>query len=97
VYFRVERNQKGDLNFTQWWDVLSHSRLPETRRKSFATTIRWYLSFCKRGGERVNVRTAREFMDWAIVKKNPNPALIEEWKEAIRWFFSEAKNHGQNG
>ncbi|HIG28483.1 MAG TPA: hypothetical protein EYQ50_12065 [Verrucomicrobiales bacterium] len=54
-------------------------------------TLRWYLSFCKRSNIRVNVYSAREFIDWVVKEKDPTAHSLEEWKEAIRWFFREAK------
>ena len=54
-----------DLQFPEWTEVLNHSGLAFQTKNSIAATVRWYLSFCKRAKSRVNVRTAREFIQWA--------------------------------
>jgi len=79
------------FDFSLWPERLAQAALPERSKNSFAITIRWYLSFCRRGRASVTVQSARDFIAWAESEKKPQPWQIEEWKEAIRWFFREAK------
>jgi hypothetical protein len=37
------------------------------------------------------VQSARDFIAWATAQKQPQPWQVEDWKEAIRWFFRTAK------
>ncbi len=81
----------NEIRFVAWAQVLAQSQLPERQRRSWEITLRWYLSFCRRGRASVTVQSARDFIAWAQSEKNPQPWQIEEWKEAINWFFREAK------
>jgi hypothetical protein len=79
------------FDFSLWPERLAQAALPERNKHSFAITIRWYLSFCRRGRVGVTVQSARDFIAWAQAEKQAQPWQIEEWKEAINWFFREAK------
>ena len=78
------------IHFPEWPQVLAQGQLPDHLQHSFEITIRWYLSFCRRGRAEVTVQSARDFMAWAIQEKHPQEWQVEEWKEAIRWFFRAA-------
>jgi hypothetical protein len=79
------------LNFPDWREALANFQLPEQRRNSFAITIGWFLSFCRRGRGAVTVQSAREFIDGAGQQKKPQPWQLEPWKASRNWFFREAK------
>ena len=79
------------IEFPDWAEVLSHAALSQRAKHSFEITIRWYLSFCRRARAEVTVQSARDFVAWAVEEKHPQPWQVEEWKEAIRWFFLAAK------
>ena len=79
------------IHFPEWPSVLAQADLPNPAKHSFAITIRWYLSFCQRGRAEVSFHSARDFLAWALQEKQPQPWQVEEWKEAIRWFFRAAK------
>jgi len=83
-----------EIRFTDWEEVLQGSRLPERQKQSWSITIRWFLSFCRRGRAPVHVQSARDFIEWAIREKQPEPWKLERWKEAIRWFFRQAQVQG---
>ena len=59
------------IDFPQCWEVLTQAQLPARLKHSFQITIRWYLSFCKRGRAAVTVQSARDFIDWAAQQKHP--------------------------
>jgi integron integrase len=42
----------------------------------------------------VNVASARDFIAWAQGEKKAQGWQVEEWKEALNWFFREAKRAG---
>ena len=79
------------IRFASWAEVLVESQLPEREKQSWEITLRWYLSFCRRGRVEVTVQSARDFIAWAQQEKQAQPWQVEGWKEAIRWFFREAK------
>ena len=84
-------NAMRRIEFPDWGAVLWQSELSPRAKHSFEITVRWYLSFCRRARAEVTVQSARHFIAWAVEEKHPQPWQIEEWKEAIRWFFLAAK------
>jgi hypothetical protein len=84
-----------EIRFEDWEEVLAQSQLPERQKGSWTITLRWYLSFCRRGRAGVTVQSARDFVAWAQEQKQAQPWQVERWKEAINWFFREAKAHLQ--
>jgi integron integrase len=80
-----------NVDFPEWPQRLAQAPLSDRQRSSHAITLRWYLSFCRRSRSGVNFQSARDFMAWAQAEKHPQPWQVEAWREAIRWFFREAK------
>jgi len=83
-----------EIDFPGWPERLAQAALPDRQKQSFAATLRWYLSFCRRSRGGVNVQSARDFIGWAEQTKQPEPWKLERWREAIRWFFREAQAAG---
>jgi len=83
------------IHFPRWAEVLAESDLPEAKRESFTVTIRWYLGWCGRHATGCTVDSARRFVDWAAAEKNANDWMVERWRDAIRWFFIQAKVQAQ--
>ena len=82
-----------EIRFEDWEGVLAQSQLPERQKGSWTITLRWYLSFCRRGRAGVTVQSARDFVAWAQEQKQAQAWQVAGWKEALNWFFREAKNH----
>lgn len=86
---------KGKFNsrvqFHNWEDVLGESNLPAHRKASWGITIRWYLSWAKRARVPIDFNSARDFIAQVEVEKHPSPHRLEQWKDALRWFFREAR------
>ena len=82
-----------EVQFGEWRNALRRSQFSARQKQSFEITLRWYLGFCRRGRAEVTVQSARDFIDWAQGEKTPQPWQIEQWKEALNWFFSQAKQH----
>ena len=51
-----------EIRFPQWAEVLARANVLERQRRSWTITIRWYLSFCRRGRASVTVESARDFI-----------------------------------
>jgi hypothetical protein len=79
------------LDVSQWEQWLAQSPLVERQKRSFGITVRWYLSFCRRGRSEVPHQSARDFIEWARKEKRPQEWQVEGWKGAIRWLFRAAK------
>jgi hypothetical protein len=90
---------QGEVNarfqFPEWEQPLSQSGLPTHRQESMAITLRWYLSWAKRARVPVKFDSARDFIAQVEVDKRPSPHRLEQWKEALRWFFREGKRRSQ--
>jgi integrase len=84
------------LHFPDWEEVLEQGELPRRLKISFRITIRWYLSFCRRARAEVHFESARDFIAWAAGEKRPTDWQLEQWKEALRWFFRTARK-AENG
>jgi integron integrase len=82
------------FQFSEWDQALSQSSLPAYRQESMAITIRWYLSWAKRARVAVNFDSARDFIAQVELEKGPSAHRLEQWKEALRWFFREGKRCG---
>ncbi len=76
--------------FKNWTSALQRSGLPVRRQQSYTITIRWYLGYLASRREAASVTSAREFMQMAVASKQPHGWLEECWKDALRWFFSNA-------
>ncbi len=79
------------VHFPDWPAVLAESDLPPKVRARYGIVLRWYLSFCRRSRVSADFESARAFVDWAVREKNARPQLAEQWREAIRWFFQQAR------
>jgi integron integrase len=79
------------IQFADWAEVLARSTRPDKQKHSWEITLRWYLSFCRRGRAEVTVQSAREFIAWAQAEKQAQEWQVEGWKEALNWFFRAAK------
>ena len=84
------------LHFHEWPQALEQSGFPAHRKEAMAITIRWYLSWTKRARVPVDFDSARDFMAQVELEKNPSAHRLEQWKEAIRWFFREGKRLTQS-
>jgi integron integrase len=80
-----------ETHFPDWPAHLAQAPLTDRQQHSFAITIRWYLGFCRRGRGGVNHQSARDFIAWVQQTKQPQSWRLEQWKEALRWFFRSAK------
>lgn len=79
------------ISFPDWETRLESSEIPYGEKKSFAITIRWYLSYCQQQQHFVDFSSARSFINKAIQSKpQTSEWVIERWKEGIRWLFRNA-------
>jgi integron integrase len=92
-----EQKQSGEgLHFPGWHGMLDTIRHPGVR-KSTEITIRWYLSWLKRHGRIASVETACDFLEEQQREKHPEDWAFQSWKNALRWFVSEARKQQARG
>ncbi len=68
-----------ELHFENWRHALAKLKVPERQRTSYQITIGWFLSFCRRGRAHVTHASARDFIEWAMAEKKPQPWQLEQW------------------
>jgi len=85
------------VHFPRWLEILSISDFDDKTIENYKVTIRWYLGWCRKSGLGCTVSSAQNFVDWARREKAANDWMIERWKEAIRWFFVNAKAQLEGG
>lgn len=76
--------------FTHWETVLRNSGFHCSKIQSHTITIRWYLGWLKRRGEKATCGNARRFVAELIRERSPEDWMAERWRQALRWFFVNA-------
>ena len=79
------------VSFPAWSEELNRLRLPELRRTAYRQALIAYLRFCRQTGQRATLDSARQFMTDVLARRCLGRSQSETWKEAINWFFREAK------
>jgi len=90
MYTAIDMSMRA-LKFPDWVSALANSALEAKQKESYLITIRWFLSFCRQGGNRVDFESARAFVACAEAEKKPGEWVMEQWKAAIRWFFKNGE------
>lgn len=65
--------------------------LPPAVRAAYAVTLQRFLAWCARGGQPVAITAAREFVELWRLEHAPSPARLQEWKDALNWFFRRGR------
>ena len=79
--------------FPAWKQCLGQARLSAERQVTYSHGIEAYSAFCRRHRLDATVETARRFMAESAGLGSLAPATVEDWKEALNWFFREARAH----
>ena len=56
-------------------------------RGSYRQTLARFGEFCRQRRTGPSVAGAREFVELARLERAPSPARLQEWKDALNWFF----------
>jgi integron integrase len=91
-----ESKTSEDVWFPQWTTALARQRLPELRRQAYRQALIQYLRFCKASHQRTRIGSARQFMAQVEVRRRLGVSQLAVWKEALNWFFREAKKGDQS-
>jgi integron integrase len=87
----TQENHHTVIWFPEWAEALQQVRLPALIRQQYRLALIEYLRFCKQSHQRVTVDSARQFMAETEAHRRLAPSQLENWKEAIRWFFREGR------
>jgi len=88
-----KQSGKG-VRFPGWREALGRIPHPDLRQ-SAEITIRWYLSWLKRRGREASIESALAFLEEQQREKQPEDWSFQSWKNALRWFFCEARKRAE--
>jgi integron integrase len=60
-------------------------------RENYRQTVSRFLAFCAKRRTSPSVAGAREFVELARLEQAPSPARLQEWKEALNWYFRQGR------
>jgi len=86
----VQNKTNQPVWFSDWEEALK-SIPDKQKRASYAITLRWYLGWCKKTGEKASIDSAVCFLKQMEKEKCPQAWAIQGWKDALRWFFINAR------
>jgi integron integrase len=92
----TQENHHHAIWFPGWAEALQRERLPGLIRQQYRLALIQYLKFCKESRQRVTVDSARQFMAEVVAHRRLGVSQLENWKEAIRWFFREAGQQAED-
>ena len=60
-------------------------------QESYRVTLTRFLAFCRQRRAAATVGAAREFVELARLEAAPSAGRVQEWKEALNWFFRKGR------
>jgi integron integrase len=60
-------------------------------RESYRLTLSRFLAFCAQRQAHPAVPLAREHLELARLEQAPSPARLQEWKDALNWYFRQRR------
>ncbi|HWI57879.1 MAG TPA: integron integrase [Bacillota bacterium] len=84
--------RKDKLATGQWWAgwagrLAAAPELSRELRESYRRTLQAFEAFCQQHGGGVSIPLAREFVQQEQLARRPTAAQLQEWKEALNWYF----------
>ena len=86
--------------FPQWSTALQQLRLPPLRRQHHRLALIRYLQYCKQAHQQAMVESTRAFMALRApfmqsvqAQRLLGVSMLATWKEALNWFFKEARRY----
>lgn len=60
-------------------------------RESYRRTLLAFHDFCRQKQLRLTVQAARQFVELTALEQAPSPGRLQEWKDALNWFFRSGR------
>ena len=80
------------LTFPEWPAALrADASLTAGLRESYRLTLQRFGQFCRERGAGATVALAREYVELARLEQAPRPGRLQEWKDALNWFFRKGQ------
>jgi hypothetical protein len=88
-----EQRAPGPAVFLPDWAarLAADASLTPGLRESYRLTIAGFLELCRRRRLGASVGLAREYVELARLERAPSPGRLQEWKEALNWFFRRGR------
>ncbi len=84
----VSNAQSDRFSFPDWAARLrDDSALTPGLREAYRRALTAFLQSCARRGTRPSVAAAREHVELARLEQAPSPGRLQEWKDALNWYF----------
>lgn len=81
------------FSFREWEEVLAGEPFAECYR----IIIQRYLGYLKSNGEGATLENARAFVAEVVATRRPTETVIQQWKDALNWFFRHASERREFG
>lgn len=79
-------------SFPDWANRLrADESLTPGLRESYRQTLAGFGQFCQQRQTGTTVAGAREFVELARLERAPSPARLQEWKDALNWYFRRGR------
>jgi integron integrase len=81
------------------WAALlaSDPALPPELREGYRVSVARFLSFCAGRGQPPSIPLAREHVELVRLEHAPSPARLQQWKDALNWYFRRGRTPGVQG
>jgi integron integrase len=89
---QLTQGQRTVVVFPDWAARLAaDTSLAPGQQAGYRRTLGGFLEFCQRRGSGATIAQAREYVDLRRLEEAPSPARLQEWKEALNWFFRRGR------
>jgi integron integrase len=89
---KPEPTPRAAFSFPDWAARLrTDGSLTPGLRESYRQTLARFLEFCQQRQAGPTVAVARDFVELERLERAPSPARLQEWKEALNWFFRRGR------
>ena len=79
-------------SFPDWAERLrAEPTLTPGLRESYRQTLTQFAAFCQGRQTGTSVAGALEFVELARLERAPSPARLQEWKDALNWYFRRGR------
>src|SRR3990172_1795808 len=88
----ASRVPPGRFAFPNWAARLQgDTSLSPGLREAYRRTVGAFLQCCARRGTPPSVASAREYVELARLEQWPSPGRLQEWKDALNWYFRRGR------
>jgi integron integrase len=93
---RSENREDGSQSWgARWLNALSSDpSVGIVRREAYRRTVEEFLAYCRAHEGPPSAMRAREYVELVRLEQVPGEGEVQEWKDALNWFFRQKKAWG---